>query len=251
MKVRWALIWLLTILYFSNSAWADTRTQAFLDGVQSYKSGQYQKAIDTFKRLADDGNANAKLYYNLGNAYLKAEDIGHAILWYERAQKLNGSDPDLIFNLSYARSLAKDVDTSKSGGVHRILFFWKYQLSRQTILAIALVCNGIFWFLLILRTFLRSKRKALGVGAAVVALPMLVFICTALYNYYETAQTPQAVILPGSVSVRSGLSDNATELFVLHAGTVVKVQKRQGEFLRISYTKDKIGWLKQSQVGII
>ncbi len=251
MKVRWALLGLLAILYFSNSTWADSRTQAFLDGVEFYKSGRYQSAVDSFKGLADDGIENAELYYNLGNSYLKAEDVGRAILWYERALKLDGSDPDLIFNLSYARSLTKDVDTSKAGGVYRILFFWKYQLSRQTILGFALISNIIFWFLLILRVLIPSKRKALGVGAAVVALPMIVFICTAFYNYYETSQTPQAVILPGSVSVRSGLSDHATELFVLHAGTVVKVQKRQGEFLRISYAKDKIGWLKQSQVGII
>ena len=51
--------------------------------------------------------------------------------------------------------------------------------------------------------------------------------------------------------VRSGLTEDSTELFVLHAGTKVKIGKERNVFYRISFSDTKIGWLKKSEVGII
>jgi uncharacterized protein YgiM (DUF1202 family) len=51
--------------------------------------------------------------------------------------------------------------------------------------------------------------------------------------------------------VRSGLTEDSTELFVLHAGTKVKIGKERNGFYRISFSDTKIGWLKKSEVGII
>jgi tetratricopeptide (TPR) repeat protein len=241
----------LTVVLATQTAWAKPDAQKFLDGVSLYKSSQYKEAALAFKELADGGVASAKLFYNLGNAYLKAGDLGRAILWYERARVLNGNDPDLLFNLSYARSLTKDTDSSKGPALYRILFFWNYQLSRQTILILAFVVNSLLWFTLLLRMFIKSKKRPLGIAALVLVLPTLIFVFTTIYNYYETTRNQIAVILPEKVSVRSGFSEQSTELFVLHAGTKVHIQKQRGDFLRISYSKDKIGWIKQVDAGRI
>ena len=60
-----------------------------------------------------------------------------------------------------------------------------------------------------------------------------------------------AVILPASVPVRSGFTDSATQLFVLHAGTKVRVERQSDDYLLIQYTKDKIGWVKKADAGVI
>lgn len=241
----------LGLLFAVQICRADADPQKFLDGIAAYKSGRYQEAISKFEELAASGISNAKLFYNLGNAYLKNKDLGHAILCYERALKLDSDEPDLLFNLSFARSLTKDAEKNAGPSLYRILFFWKYRLSHRTIVLLALIGNGLCWSLLLLRLFFKSKRRSIGITAAAAALPALIFIVTALYNFYEVSHTPKAVILPEKVSVRSGLSDRATELFVLHAGTVVTVQKLQGNFIRIAFSKDKIGWIKRSLAGII
>jgi uncharacterized protein YgiM (DUF1202 family) len=51
--------------------------------------------------------------------------------------------------------------------------------------------------------------------------------------------------------VRSGFTDSATQLFVLHAGTKVRVERQTDAYLLIRYTEDKIGWIKKSEAGII
>ena len=48
----------------------------FLDGIAAYQSGDYDRAVEAFGRIADSGVENAKLYYNLANAYLKNNDLG-------------------------------------------------------------------------------------------------------------------------------------------------------------------------------
>ena len=79
----------------------------------------------------------------------------------------------------------------------------------------------------------------------------LIFILTAAYNDYETDYIKEAVILPARVSIRSGLTDDATELFVLHAGTKVKIDKEKDDYIRISFSEGKIGWIKKSDAGVI
>ncbi|NJL58891.1 MAG: hypothetical protein HC887_03790, partial [Desulfobacteraceae bacterium] len=86
---------------------------------------------------------------NLGNAYLRNNDPGHALLWYERAMRLIPDDPDLKFNYGYAMSLTKDEKEDKDFPLFRILFFWKYLLSQSLTQQIALVLNFLFWLTLI------------------------------------------------------------------------------------------------------
>jgi tetratricopeptide (TPR) repeat protein len=239
------------VLLTSATSLAKPNQKAFLDGIAAYKSGRYQEAVTAFKALADQGLTNPKLFYNLGNAYLKNKDLGRAILWYQRAARLKGNDPDLKFNLAYAESLTKDADNARGPSLKKILFFWKYRLSNQTVLTLALILNGLWWCLLLIRMLIKTQRRPLGIAVLVAALPAVIFVFTAIYNYYEISHSSKAVILPKKVSVRSGFSDHATELFVLHAGTTVNIQKKQGDFLRISYSKDKIGWIKRSVAGVI
>ena len=252
LKGRQGLILIgVAVMLAASTSLAKPNQKAFLDGIAAYKSGRYQEAVTTFKDLADQGVTNPKLFYNLGNAYLKIKDLGHAILWYERAARLDGDDPDLKFNLTYARSLTKDVDSDQGPSLNKIFFFWKYQLSYQTVLILALILNSLFWLLLFAGRFIKTKRRPLGIAAMVLALPAVIFVFTAIYNYYEISHSRRAVILPKKVSIRSGFTDHSTELFVLHAGTTVNIQKKQGDFLRISYSKDKIGWIKRSAAGVI
>jgi hypothetical protein len=83
-------------------------------------------------------------------------------------------------------------------------------------------------------------------------LPALVVIfLTASFNYYDDAYNKRAVIIPPEISVRSGLSDNATELFALHAGSQVHVDKEKDGFLKIRFSKDKIGWIKKTDAAVI
>ena len=53
--------------------------QALMSPTHQDAQGYYQQAIAGYEQLVAAGIHNAKLYYNLGNAYFRLNDLGHAI----------------------------------------------------------------------------------------------------------------------------------------------------------------------------
>jgi tetratricopeptide (TPR) repeat protein len=228
----------------------DHSARQYLSGLEAYKAGDYARAVENLRAIAEAGVSNGKLFYNLGNAYLKNNDLGRALLWYERARALLPDDPDLNFNLAHARSQTKDAAAHDDLPIQRILFFWKYQLSPGTIKILAIAFNLLFWAAATAYTL--TRRRGLRRTAYAVLLPALLFVFTAAYNYCETAVgSTEAIVLPEQAAVRSGLQASSTELFQLHAGAKVKVLKRLNGHVQVRFSKDKIGWLPQDQVGLI
>lgn len=228
---------------------ASDPARTFIAGIEAYQAGDWSAAIEAFEAIAAQPVDNGQLHYNLGNAYLKNGDLGRAVLWYERALERIPGDPDLRFNYDYALTLTKDERGIKTSPLLRILFFWKYQLSDASIRWIAVALNAALWITLAVLTA-RSKRR-LRPSTVVIAAGVVIFTATAVYDYWEATRVHYAVILPQKVAVRSGFNDTATQLFVLHAGTKVRVSRESDTHLLVRYTTDKIGWIKRSDAGMI
>jgi len=243
------LLMFMLFLWSANPASTTTLAKDFFTGIEHYKNQNYTAAIEVFSHLAESGVNNGKLFYNLGNAYLKNNDLGHAILWYERALKLMPNDPDIRFNYEYALSQIKDEREDQTFPIFKVLFFWKFLLEASSVKWIAILLNFLFWMLITLNIW--SKRRTLRTTTFLTLVLMVIFTSTAFYNFYENLYIRQAIILPAQVWVRSGLTDEATGLFILHAGTKVNIQKELKEYYRISFSEGKIGWIKQSDAGII
>ncbi len=247
--------WLLTagslalLLAVAATAPATQNARTFMDGTEAYRNGDWPAAIAAFESLAEGGMNNGKLFYNLGNAHLKNDDLGRALLWYERALKHIPDDPDLRFNYEYALTLTKDERGEKESPLLRILFFWKYQLRHSSVRWLALFLNATLW--IALSVLLVRKKRLLRPTVVLTAAATLVFSATAVFNYVEAVQVQYAVILTEQVSVRSGFTDIDTQLFVLHAGTKVRITRQADTHLLIRYTEDKIGWVKRSEAEII
>ncbi|MFZ5562701.1 MAG: tetratricopeptide repeat protein [Thermodesulfobacteriota bacterium] len=243
-----AVVLMLALASMGVPCHAQENVQLFLDGTKAYKNGEYATAADHFSKIVESGIQNADLYYNLGNAYFRTGNIGQAILWYEKARKLAPHDPDLAFNLGYAQSYVEDSQPDDAP-VLRDIFFWRYLLSQNTLIWIAAVLNIAFLIALFLRRVL--KKQVPGLLLILLFSFFLLFASTASFNFYADHAFAKGVILPGAVSVKSGFSDLSTELFVLHAGSRVDIDKTREGYVRIRFGKDKMGWVKQDAVGVI
>ena len=104
-----------------------------------------QQAIVAYEQLAASGLHNAKLYYNLGNAYFHLNDLGQAMLYYRRGLRLEPHNARLQANVQYARSRRMDqIEASPQRHLWRSILFWHDDLSlgTQTFLAVL----GLFLF---------------------------------------------------------------------------------------------------------
>lgn len=239
----------VALLWSGLSARASEPARDYLEAVTHYNEGEFTQAAGLFERVADQGVVNGKLYYNIGNAYAKQGDVGHAMLWYERALKLIPHDPDLIYNHTYVSGLLKDKVEERTSPVYTVLFFWKDLLNPGTVRWLAIGFFGFFW-ILVLVAMVRSKR-IMGLLNSVLLIFALIFSMTGYYDYYTDHFHKKAVVLTDTVSVRSGLSDESTELFVLHSGTRIGVDDERRGYIKIRFSGDKIGWVKKEDVEII
>ena len=83
------------------------------DADDAYEMKHYDKAISIYEALIKEEGATKQLYYNLGNAYYRANEIGKAILNYERALRLDPTDEDAKANLEFAQEYIKDEVTEQ------------------------------------------------------------------------------------------------------------------------------------------
>ncbi len=261
----------------------------FVEGIKAYHNGDFEDAAKKFSALTQGCNLNDNLksvesyksetiadlqyknrdciknpylYYNIGNAYIKAGDVGRAILWYERAKKGIPLDPDLRFNLDYARGFVTDkVELSTVGAVDssegveseidisEILFFWTEHFSSQTVQYSAIILSFIFFSYSGVRAF-RNKKIFTPAGVALFSA-LIIAGSASFYTYYNDYSNHFAVIISKEAPIRSGNWENATQLFILHSGTKVKVEEIKEGYLKIYFSKDKIGWVSKDDAEII
>src|ERR1051325_9538876 len=87
-KTIWDLglgIWCLGLALILNvQAWSTTPlpTHPFIIANEAYAKGNFVKAAEGYEQLIAQDYESAELYYNLGNAYYKLDNIGKAILNY-------------------------------------------------------------------------------------------------------------------------------------------------------------------------
>ncbi len=251
MNLQKIILNIVIVLVFITpaSVFATETARMHIDAVKYYNSGEFIKAAELMETIVSSGVINGKLYYNLGNAYFKSGNTGKAILWYERARKLIPNDPDLKFNFNYAEGFIKDKSEEKTLSVYKVLFFWKQLFGRSLIQWTGIIIFFLFWLMIIYQMI--KGRNIIKIHTGITLALSLIFVMTSVYDYYADNYKKKAVILQEKVYVRSGLTDDSTELFILHTGTRVNVEDERKGYFKIRFSDDKIGWINQAGLEII
>jgi len=214
----------------------------------------YEKAILLYEKIITDGQIkNAKLYYNLANAYFLKEDIGHAILNYRRAEMLDGSDANIKKNLAFARSKTIDKFTLKTEKrVLQTLFFWHYDFPLKTKFVLACIFFAVICVVLTVTIWLGRNTPAI-VTAVIAAVLWLALVTSVVVEARHLAGTVCGVITADQVVARQGDGQNYPTSFKepLHAGTEFDLLERRPGWLHIELPDDSDCWIPDNSAGLI
>ncbi|HEY5912001.1 MAG TPA: hypothetical protein VJA21_15465 [Verrucomicrobiae bacterium] len=215
---------------------------AFDSANKLYEQGKFADAATEYGRIIQSGLASAPLYFNLGNAFFKAGQIGRAILAYRHAKTLTVRDPDVLANLQFARNQVQG-STLSSGLAARWL--GKLSLNEWTLLSTGLVWC---WLLLLalpqwrpgLKPGLRNWTIALGITAA--------FVCVCLgMQFAQLRFWPTAVIVTPDAPLHQAPLSESPSPITLHDGAEVRVLDRKDNWLQVSADSRRIGWVQRDQ----
>lgn len=224
-----------------------TPSQLWDDANTAYLRNDFREAMAIYEQILDRGLVSAKLYYNLANACFKSGELGKAILYYHRSLRLNPADEDVRYNLSIAQSHTID----------RIEQIPEFFLSRW-MRTLRTTMSGTVWSLLSLLMlslglvsllfFLLSQRLALRkAGFYFTLLCGMLFVATTLFalsDRSESLDRSSAVVLSSAVSVKSSPDNSATDLFVIHEGTLLSLGDSLDGWQEIRLEDGKKGWIE-------
>jgi tetratricopeptide (TPR) repeat protein len=209
--------------------------------------GYYQRAIDAYTQLLDAGIENAKLYYNLGNAYMLRNDLGRAILNYRRGLEREPGNPRLQANLRYARSQRRDqLETSPQQAFISRLFFWRDALTLRTQVIIAVTFFWLAWAGAFAHRFWRGSWWLwLTAGAA---FATILFASSAWMIHIQNTAIQHGVIVAEEAPVRKGNGASYALQFPhpLHNGAEFTVLEHRGSWLHIQLENGSSGWIRQT-----
>ena len=234
------------------SAGADSLWTA---GVQAYSDGLWSEALADWQEICDMGLESSDLYCNIGDAWYKQNELGQAVLAYERALKLDPSNATARYNLDFVNNMIQDK-------IETVPEFFLKQWSRKlcwllpsgawAALCLVLFAAVLACLLLFLLSASSSARKTgfiLGVILLVFASLSLAFSLRQRADYRKVDAA--VVVKPVSSAKSSPGSSSVVDLFVLHEGTKVQIIDKVGEWVNIELSDGRQGWILASDLETI
>jgi tetratricopeptide (TPR) repeat protein len=219
--------------------------EIFFKANEAYKEGRFDDAVVGYNRLLQNGLNNGHLYYNLGNAHFRLNQLGQAILNFERARLLMPRDADLRYNLGHARDQTTDA-ISESKSFLNMVFFWLDTLNSTELFWAFAFANLVVWATLLTRLYNRSEWTFY---TALIALALWIVLGTSFgMKWYQTTKDNRAVIIPKEVSVLAGPATGDTLLFQIHEGTVVRHERSEDGWSLIRLADKKRGWVPSDAI---
>ena len=245
----YSFVWLLLamICFGGTSAKAVTKNNADTE----YQKGNYQQAIRDYEEILKNGES-AEIYFNLGNAYYRTDNITKAVLNYERARLLSPGDDDINFNLQFARSKTIDKITPESE-----MFFITWYKSLVNFTSVdnwaktGILCIVMALLLVLLYLFgpqLMLRKIGFFGGLAF----FVIFLLSNLFAFQQKQALDNrtgAIIISPSVNIKKTPAKNSADQFVLHEGTRVDIiDKGMTDWRCIRVGDGREGWIETKAI---
>lgn len=194
----------------------------------AYNAENYREAIELYNEAINVDGAGTNVYYNLGNAYYRNEQIGKAVISYERALRIDPTNSDACQNLQFVRSRIQDRpedDSAFLSNVHNgIIAFMTANAWAWTALTIfVLLLGAIALYIFAPGTTLRKT----GFFGGIILLFVFGYSLYVASEATERAQSHEtAVVIVPMTQLNSApraAAGSDTRVIPIHEGTMVEI----------------------------
>lgn len=216
-----------------------------------YRHGEYDSALALYNEALAAGYTSAELHYNVGNTYYRLEQLGPAILHYERALRLKPSMKEAKENLALANSKTQDriVELPRL-----FLVNWYYALCTHItpktwrviwLVLFALLAAAVATFMLSRELPLRKATFSLAIAAGMLLLLATVLLVSSTRHYNAHAE---AIVMEEAIAVRNSPEQQSLEKLILHEGAKVAVTESLAGWEKITLADGTTGWCESHNI---
>ena len=243
---------LLTFCLLCIATFGVAQDSALFDqGKANYKAEQYVQAIQNWKKVLDNGNHSAALYFNLANAHYKLNEVGPSIFYYEKALQLAPNDNEIKTNLAFAENarvdaiepLPKSIFSKWYNSVAGLFHYDGWAL-----LSVIFSSTFVLIFLIYYFVSQESKKRLFFTLSLLCVVFCLTAFSMAYMTYTDVQKDQPAIVFAEATEIKVEPKLNSNTAFTLHAGTKVQILETDGDWLRISIANGKDGWIPISDL---
>ena len=217
----------------------------FDQGTQHYGEGAYQEALTAYGKALEQGYAGGALYYNMGNAYYRLDELGQAIRHYEKARRFIPDDPQLLHNLDIARSKINAPFSTLPKPFW--ITWWKQYIVRTgptLFFILGFIFYGIAAALFGHRIWTSTRnpwhRRALSASL----LLGLLLLATAFAVSLDRTLDRQAILIADRTALREAPQAIAPSDLDVSEGILLDVLGQQENWLEVRLPNGVTGWIQ-------
>lgn len=221
---------------------------------EAYGQNDYTRAVSLYESVLEHGYHSAELYYNLGNSYYRTDQIGKAILNYERALRLRPHDKEAQENLALANSKTFDkIEQLPEFFITRWIRTIENILSPKgwrVAILIFFALSGISWAMF--HTSQRySTRKGYFIAGLIGTTILIVTILFGISSQYHSTHSDKAIVTTQTVTVKSSPEESGIEKFIMHEGAKMTIEDKVSDWYLIEIADGNKGWIRDTEIEII
>lgn len=235
-------------------------------GVEAYNNKEYDKAVEAFESIVANDHASADVYYNLANAYFKlgqqaatsrpfaGGELGHAVLNYERALKLDPTMDDARYNLDIAKDMTNDTEAVPESFLAMVWLAMARAMTSNGWVVLSL--SSLFATALFVLLYLLHGAIVVRKGAFFVSLvTLLIFIVATSLSIAQlraAENRSRAVILTNDTTPVHASPDSSSKIIRQPSqGVTVELEREQGEWIEVRFADGEKGWVRTRAVEVI
>ena len=247
-------VMIVLFLWSTTALFAQDAEALFKTANDHYANARYQEAIDDYKKILDQGLVSAALYYNLGNAHYKLNNVGETVYYFEKALQLAPGDTDIRNNAAFAENMKIDaIEKLPENAVKKSIdntLSW-LTIDGWAIVSIITVLLFVLLFLGYYFSYGTTRKRTFFVTAIVSFLAAIISLSFA-YTAFAKAQTDQpAIVFVPEVDIKSEPNLSSAVAFTLHEGTKVMVLESIEDWKRIQLADSQVGWILNTDLKLL
>lgn len=237
-----------------------SRANIVAEADSAYMADDFLTAASLYQAAIDSLGPSAERYYNLGNAYYRAGQLGKSIVNYERALRLQPTNDDIRENLEFVNSRTIDNITPQTSFVGDAVDEFALRLHPDSWAWIGLItfalalAGGCVWFF----ASGVAIRKVGFFGAGIMLVLAVLANIMAFRSANKVSAENEAVVVSPSVILSTTPrqpKDRSEEALLLHEGTKVtildSINSGNGTWFDVKIDGNHRAWISAEAIEII
>ncbi|MEY3323367.1 MAG: hypothetical protein RLZZ417_2950 [Bacteroidota bacterium] len=219
---------------------------------QLMSNEKLDEAIEIYLHWVKAGFKSKIIYYNLGLLYERKGNMGLAMFYLKKAEKLAPVDPYIKEGIVSLKEKIKDrfiLPVENKSSFHWIIYPWQYWTIQKGGIFLLTGIWIFFIYEMVYRFWAIPRNKYFYKQIQYAQLFAIAFFLIQSIRIYYFNQRNEAIIISSEVNVYQGADPLSPKIQTVHAGLPVLFEDRIGEWIKIKLDNGQIGWINKNHLS--